>query len=69
MIRIVRTTQKLIDGIWKPYDFSDLKRDDYFRLFDNITPVTDESGKSVFVAISNPYLGEDNLLRIDYETC
>lgn len=69
MIRIIRTTQKLIEGVWKPYDFSDLKRDDYFRLFDNITPVTDESGNSVFVALCNPYYGDNNILRIDYETC
>ncbi|MNR59922.1 hypothetical protein D3C85_1812850 [compost metagenome] len=69
MTRILRTTQKLINGEWKQYNFIDLKREDCFRLFDNIAPVTDESGNSIFVATSNPYLGDDNHWRIDYETC
>lgn len=69
METIVRTTQKLIDGKWRPVEFKDMKREDYFRQFDNIVPVTDESGNSIFIALSNPYFGKDNILRIDYETC
>jgi len=64
----MRTAQKLINDEWKPISFYQLQHGDYFRLFDNITPI-DNDGKCVFRATSCPYYDDQGMQRIDYETC
>lgn len=68
MNKIIRTTQKLVNGMWQPTLFYNLKQGDCFRMFDNITPVSHD-GKCVFVATSELYFSEEGNYRIDYETC
>lgn len=62
----MRTVQRLVDGEWKPISFYQLQCGDYFRLFDNITPVGDY-GKYIFHATSDPYSDGQGEQRIDYD--
>lgn len=65
----MRTVQKLVNGEWQPIKFYQIKYGDYFRMFDNITPVSD-NGKYIFHATSYPYCNDDQGTQtIDYETC
>jgi hypothetical protein len=64
----MRTVQKLINDKWEPISFYQLQNGDYFRLFDNIAPVSD-NGKMIFYATSCPYYNDQGMQRIDYETC
>lgn len=63
-----RTVQVMRDGIWEKIRFSDLKRGDVFRLWEDskmTVPVLDEESKSpVFVGESDAYAGENSLMTI-----
>jgi hypothetical protein len=64
----VRTVQILVNDEWQPTELYKLQCGDYFRMFDNITPVSDNC-KCIFRATSSPYGSNDGLYVIDYETC
>jgi hypothetical protein len=64
----MRTVQKLVNDEWQPTMFYQLQHGDVFRMFDNITPVSD-NGKCVFIATSSPYYNDEDHYQIEYETC
>jgi len=49
---------------WSDIDFTDLKKDDKFRLFNSRGAVVDEFGRSIWIASSKPYLNEKGLYMI-----
>ncbi|OMD76873.1 hypothetical protein [Paenibacillus odorifer] len=63
----MRSVQKLANDEWQPIQFYNLQYGDYFRMFDNITPVSD-NGKHIFIATSSPYYNDEGHYKIDCET-
>lgn len=51
---------------WKEINFEELKAGNIFRMFNSDgTPVKDRDGNKIFIAISEPFLTEDNVLAVE----
>jgi hypothetical protein len=64
----MRRTQVKNSNKWLDINFEDLKSGDEFRLYDDEDIVIDKKGRSSWIASSNPYFNEDNILKIDILT-
>lgn len=53
---------------WVECEFTDLKKDDSFRMFDDDgSIVEDDKGNTEFVALSDPYINDIGILEIEIE--
>lgn len=56
------------NDIWKEVHFSELKKDDIFRMFEpDGEPVKDLNNKTEFLATSDVYINKDSQPAIDIE--
>lgn len=54
------------DNNWQEVDFSLMKKDDKFRLFESTSePVFGINNETEFIATSDAYLNKDNIWTID----
>lgn len=61
-----RKVEIFTKGGWREINFEELKPGDKFRMFKpDGTPVEDSDGNRVFIAISEPFLTEDNVLAVE----
>jgi hypothetical protein len=64
-----RIAEVKYDGEWKQVSFSDIKKGDTFRLYDEYPdkPVIDARGSKEWIALSNPYSNKDGILTVDID--
>lgn len=63
-----RKTYVLRRGIWEEIHFEHLHKGELFKLYEsNGEEVRDQNGNTIFLTVSEPYLNEQGVWRIDYE--
>jgi len=61
----LRTIEILNGVVWKTTEFENIKKGDYFRLFDGDTQVFDEDGNYMFKATSEVYTDNGAIFTVD----
>ena len=62
----LRKVEILKDGEWIEIEFSNLKKDDVFRMFESTgEEVRNDHEEDVFVALTDAFVGENGVLTIN----